>query len=102
MLTSAEAADASSPAHAVFAERYRLAIGGKAEIFTHCALRGELAPGTDCVALARECIAVSDGLQLQWVLSDGAVDLVAGIRAHAQRIADTVSSTKAIGQPGFA
>jgi hypothetical protein len=102
VLTSAEAADASSPAHAVFAERYRLAIGGLAEIFTHCALRGELAPGTDCVALARECIAVSDGLQLQWVLSDGAVDLVAGIRAHAQRIADTVSSTKAIGQPGFA
>jgi AcrR family transcriptional regulator len=95
VLTSAEAADASSPAHPVFAERYRLAIEGLAEIFTHCALRGELVPGTDCVALARECIAVSDGLQLHWVLTDGAVDLVAGIRAHAQRIAQTVSAAPA-------
>ena len=57
--------------------------------------RGELVPGTDCVALARECIAVSDGLQLQWVLTDGAVDLLARIRAHAQRIAQTVSAAPA-------
>jgi len=32
---------------------------------------------------------VRDGLQLQWVLSDGAVDLVGGIRTHARRIAAT-------------
>lgn len=34
--------------------------------------------GTDGVALARECVAVSDGLQLQWVLTDGALDLHRG------------------------
>src|SRR6478735_7940191 len=76
VLTSAEAADVSSPAHAIFAERYRLAVDGLSEIFERCALRDELVRGTDCVALARECIAVSDGLQLQWVLTDKAVDLV--------------------------
>ncbi|MFC0454829.1 hypothetical protein [Rhodococcus jostii] len=41
----------------------------------------------DYPALARECIAVSDGLQLQWVLSDGAVDIVEGVRRHATRLA---------------
>ena len=91
VLTSAEAADPSSPAHAAFAESYRQAVDSLAAIFERCAARGELVPGTDCTALARECIAVSDGLQLQWVLSDGGKDLAAGIRAHAERIAATVS-----------
>ena len=91
VLTSAEAADPSSPAHAAFAESYRQAVDGLSAIFERCAARGELVPGTDCTALARECIAVSDGLQLQWVLSDGGKDLAAGIRAHAERIAATVS-----------
>ncbi|PRY45008.1 TetR/AcrR family transcriptional regulator [Umezawaea tangerina] len=86
VLASAEAADPSSPAHAVFAERYRTAVDSLAAVFTRCVRRGELAAGTDCDALARECVAVSDGLQLQWVLSDGRVDLVAGVREHARRV----------------
>ena len=32
-----------------------------------------------CDVLARVCFAVSDGLQLQWMLSDGALDLVGGV-----------------------
>jgi len=91
VMTSAEAADTSSPAHAVFAERYRLAIDGLSGIFDRCRQRGEFDPNVDCVSLARECIAVSDGLQLQWVLTDGAIDLVEGIRRHADRIEKTVS-----------
>ena len=92
VLMAAEAADASSPAYALFAERYRGAVASLSAIFARCAGRGELLPGTDCDALARECIAVSDGLQLQWVLADGSLDLVGGIREHARRIADTVSA----------
>lgn len=90
VLMSAEAADASTPAHALFAERYQQAVASLAAIFERCTERGELVPGADCTALARECIAVSDGLQLQWVLSDGTLDLVGAIRAHAQRLAATV------------
>jgi AcrR family transcriptional regulator len=95
VLTSAEAADSSSPAHALFATRYRDAIASLSMIFARCADRQELAPDTDCTALARECIAVTDGLQLQWVLADGDVDLVDAVRRHARRIADTVSATRA-------
>jgi len=63
----------------LFAQRYRHAVDGLSAIFNRCAERGELAPATDCVRLARECIAVSDGLQLQWVLADGGLDLAAAI-----------------------
>ena len=91
VLASAEAADPSSPAHAVFAERYRTAVTSLAAVFARCAERGELAADADCAALARECVAVSDGLQLQWVLADGELDLVGGVRAHAARIAATAT-----------
>ncbi|GAA5064654.1 AcrR family transcriptional regulator [Thermocatellispora tengchongensis] len=90
VLVSAEAADGSSPAHAPFAARYRAAVDSLTEIFERCAARSELAPGTDCAALARECIAVSDGLQLQWVLSDGELDLVESVRGHTRRLARAV------------
>lgn len=92
VLMSAEAADGSSPAHSLFRDRYRHATTSLAAIFEQCAARGELVPGTDCAVLARECVAVSDGLQLQWVLSDGTLDLVGGIRDHARRLAATAST----------
>ncbi|MFC4072444.1 TetR/AcrR family transcriptional regulator [Actinoplanes subglobosus] len=92
VLAVAEAADPSSPAHDSMAARYREATGGLATIFGRCADRGELREGVDCAALARECVAVSDGLQLQWVLSGGSIDLAAGIRDHMGRIAATVTN----------
>ncbi|WNV85987.1 TetR/AcrR family transcriptional regulator [Umezawaea sp. Da 62-37] len=86
VLASAEAADPSSPAHALFAGRYRTVVDSLTAVFARCAERGELAADTDCAALARECVAVCDGLQLQWVLSDGRLDLVGGVREHARRL----------------
>jgi len=91
VLMSAEAADVSGPTHVLFAERYRDAVASLSGLFARCAERGELRPGTDCDALARECVAVTDGLQLQWVLADGGVDLVGGVRQHARRLAETVA-----------
>ncbi|BCY10770.1 TetR/AcrR family transcriptional regulator [Actinoplanes sp. L3-i22] len=85
VLAAAEAADPSSPAHAALADRYRAAVDGLAAILERCTDRASLPAGTDCTALAREFVAVSDGLQLQWVLSDGAIDLVAGIQEHSRR-----------------
>ncbi|SDT78574.1 TetR/AcrR family transcriptional regulator [Actinoplanes derwentensis] len=95
VLAVAEAADPSGPAHEVFAARYREAVGGLAAAFGRCAERGELAPDVDCVALARECIAVSDGLQLQWVLTAGDLDLAAAIRHHVDRVARSAASPTA-------
>jgi AcrR family transcriptional regulator len=91
VLVSAEAADASSPAHTLFAERYESAIDGLATLLRRAVDRGQFRSGLDCAALARECIAVSDGLQLQWVLSGGRTDLVGLVRAHVDRLARAVT-----------
>ncbi len=86
VLVSAEAADPSSPAHTVFAQRYDGAVEALADRLRQGVHRDGLPASLDYPALARECIAVSDGLQLQWVLSDGAVDIVEGVRGHAARL----------------
>lgn len=91
VLISAEAADASSAAHGLFTERYDNAVTGLAALLRRAVDSGEFPPGTDCAALARECIAVSDGLQLQWVLSGGKLDLVGAVRAHLDRLAHTLT-----------
>lgn len=90
VLTSAEAADPGSAAHALFTERYQRAVDELAQRLRAAAAGGSLREDTDCHTVARECIAVSDGLQLQWVISNGVLDLAGAVRAHADRIARTV------------
>ena len=90
VLVSAEAADPSSPAHALFQERYERTIGEIAAMFAAEVEAGALRVDLDYRAIARECIAVSDGLQLQFVVSGGRIDLVALSRAHLERLAPTI------------
>ncbi|WP_189706981.1 TetR/AcrR family transcriptional regulator [Streptomyces phaeofaciens] len=91
VLTSAEAADPTSAAHTLFADRYRRAVDELARLLQLGVDGGTLRADTDCTAVARECIAVSDGLQLQWVISRGTLDLAGAVRLHADRIARTVT-----------
>ncbi|ORT59122.1 hypothetical protein [Streptomyces sp. CB03238] len=58
-----------------FAERYRRAVDELARQPHNAMDGGTLREGTGCQAVARECIAVSDGLQPQWVISGGTLDL---------------------------
>ncbi|GGN85685.1 TetR family transcriptional regulator [Actinoplanes lobatus] len=92
VLVSAEAADTSSPAHRLFAERYDDAVDSLAARLRRAVDSGEFRADTDCTAIARECIAVSDGLQLQWVLSGGTLDLTVAVRAHLERVARAVTT----------
>ncbi|MCW4465426.1 TetR/AcrR family transcriptional regulator [Glutamicibacter sp. MNS18] len=87
---SAEAADPDSPAHELFAERYERVTAQIAALFQAEAQAGFLRTDIDYHAVARECIAVSDGLQLQWVVSRGKIDLVAQINTHLQRLGDSL------------
>ncbi|MFI6035958.1 TetR/AcrR family transcriptional regulator [Streptomyces sp. NPDC051315] len=91
VLTSAEAADPTSAAHTLFAERYERAVDELARLLLHGVRQGTLRADTDCTAVARECIAVSDGLQLQWVITQGSLDLAHAVRLHADRIARTIT-----------
>lgn len=87
VLISAEAADATTPAHQLYASWYQRAVDETAQRLRDGVERGFLEPGTNVGGCAREIIAVSDGLQLQWVLSGGEVDLVEAIRDHSRRLA---------------
>ncbi|MDJ0394639.1 TetR/AcrR family transcriptional regulator [Rhodococcus sp. G-MC3] len=90
VLVSAEAADPSSPAHEVYATRYRTAVASLGARLRAGVDHDGMDPEADYEAIARECLAISDGLQLQWVISDGQVDIVAGVRAHVARVAATL------------
>ncbi|MEU4656029.1 TetR/AcrR family transcriptional regulator [Streptomyces sp. NPDC023723] len=87
---SAEAADPSSAAHELFAARYERTVGELTARFRACARGGSFRTDVDYEAVARECVAISDGLQLQWVLSGRSTDLLAGIGLHLARLRETL------------
>lgn len=88
VLTMAESADPLSQAHTLFVSRYERIFTEIAEHFRRAAASGHLRADVDYDLVARECIAVADGLQLQWVLSGRTLDFVAMNRGHLQRLSD--------------
>jgi AcrR family transcriptional regulator len=90
VLVSAEAADPTSAAHDLYVARYDRVVAALTAGFEHSAQAGFLHPDLDYEAIARECVAVADGLQLQWVLTGGRIDLTALIRSHLERLAPVV------------
>ena len=79
-----------SPAHALLAAWTRRAVAEIAELVRDAVARGYFRADVDPDELAREIIAVSSGLQFQWVLGAGELDFVETIRAYAQRLAASV------------
>ncbi|MGO7983581.1 TetR family transcriptional regulator C-terminal domain-containing protein, partial [Rhizobium johnstonii] len=76
--------------HELYARRYARAIDDLTAAFEKSVTAGFLRPELDYRAVARECVAVSDGLQLQWVIAGGELDLVGLTRAHLERLAPTI------------
>lgn len=77
---SAEATEASHPAHEYFRRRYR----GLRSTLKHsfaAAFAGADPPITDRdpAACAQQFVALADGLQIQWLLDGGATDIVASL-----------------------
>ncbi|GAA2626848.1 TetR/AcrR family transcriptional regulator [Paractinoplanes durhamensis] len=79
---SAEATAADHPAHSFFVDRYRALVRGLETAYAEALCAGDLRPGVDPAAAARELVALMDGLQLQWLLDDTSVDMAATIDAH--------------------
>jgi AcrR family transcriptional regulator len=79
---SAEATSPDHPAHPFFVERYRNAVDAAELTYAQVRDRGELRPGIDPAAAARQLIALMDGLQVQWLLDDRMTDMAGVVRAH--------------------
>ncbi|TGD13583.1 TetR/AcrR family transcriptional regulator [Brevibacterium sp. S111] len=91
VLVSAEAADPNGPAHPLFVEHYTKVVEELAGLLRAGADNGFLRTDIDYVDVARECIAVADGVQLQWVITRGEVDLVGIIRRHLERVGESIT-----------
>ena len=79
---SAEATAADHPAHAWFVERYRRVVHALERAYREAHDAGELHPGIDPATAARQLAALMDGLQIQWLLGDPALDMAAALDAH--------------------
>ncbi|MFC8225704.1 TetR/AcrR family transcriptional regulator [Streptomyces sp. NPDC057287] len=81
-VVSAEATAADHPAHGYFVRRYENSVAGARlayeQVRLEGALRAEIAPDD----AGRQLIALMDGLQVQWLLSDCAADMAGVLRAH--------------------
>ena len=81
---AAEAASAEHPAHDYFVLRYRDSIAANARTYEQARAVGALRPTVDPDVAGRHLNALMDGLQLQWLLDDGATDMESIVRAHIQ------------------
>ncbi|MEV7973909.1 TetR/AcrR family transcriptional regulator [Cellulomonas sp. NPDC089187] len=83
-VVSAEATATDHPAHDYFVERYDQSVEAIAASYREAAEDGHLRPGVDPLMAARQMVAMMDGMQIQWLLSDGTIDMVAPVRAQVQ------------------
>jgi AcrR family transcriptional regulator len=83
---AAESIDRAHPGHALFHARYarlRRTCAGELRVAQE---RGEVDPGIDPDVVAPQILAMFDGLQLQWLLDPGEVDMVAVMRDFLARL----------------
>lgn len=86
LLVAFEAADPTSPVHDLYVQRYEEGVQRGARHWRSGIERGIFRADVDCEAYARLTIAVTDGLQLQWALSNGKLDIVQAVRDHHERL----------------
>jgi AcrR family transcriptional regulator len=79
---AAEATSPRHPARQYFAARYQQTTAMLRDAFEDLEARGELRGGVSPRAAARSTIALMDGLQIQWLLDRGSVDMAADLRTH--------------------
>ncbi|MDX3853639.1 TetR/AcrR family transcriptional regulator [Streptomyces sp. AK02-01A] len=81
---AAEATAADHPAHAYFVRRYRASVADARSAYQQARDEDALRAGIDPDAAAQQLIALMDGLQVQWLLSDCATDMAGVMHAHVQ------------------
>ncbi len=83
---SAEAADPEHPAHEYFLDRLALLVESFGATIEERQRAGRIAAHVEPRAAARRLIALSDGLQLQW-LADPRIDMAAVLEAEIEQLA---------------
>ncbi|MER6079304.1 TetR family transcriptional regulator C-terminal domain-containing protein [Streptomyces sp. NPDC001833] len=84
----------------MYATQYDKVVQTVAEEFRISADKGFLRDDVDYVAVVRRYIAMSDGLQLRWVLSGGSLDLVGPMREYLEQLAAALRAAPAAAGAG--
>lgn len=79
---SAEAVDASHPAHQFFVTRYLGIVDSIGRMVAELTDQGLLREGLDPHRVAQGMVAMMDGLQVQWMYDQAAVDMVGELREY--------------------
>ncbi|MGX9901386.1 TetR/AcrR family transcriptional regulator [Arthrobacter sp. SA17] len=82
----AESVTDGHPGRQYFTERFELLRRSYARRFTQLAEEGRLRPGVEPEAAAASLIALWDGIQTQWLLSPGSVDMAGCLRGYLELI----------------
>jgi len=84
VIVSAEGTSQDHPLRDYFVGRYVNVLDLVRQAFERAAAEGQLRPGVDCASAARTLIALTDGLQIQWLLNRDQVDMAADLRRYLQ------------------
>lgn len=79
---SAEATAVDHPAHQYFVDRYAWARSAFVDALERMAQAGQLREGVEPARAARSALALVDGLQVQWLLDPGSVDIAADLEDY--------------------
>src|SRR5699024_609853 len=79
---SSEATDPKHPAHDFFVERYRTQRAAGVAYYQSLVDAGDVSGKTPAGIFAMQLMAMSDGLQLQWLLDPDHVDMRAAMRHY--------------------
>ncbi|MFI8424742.1 TetR/AcrR family transcriptional regulator [Streptomyces sp. NPDC085460] len=88
-----ESGNVGHPAHGYFKDRYARVLAHSVQRLEEAVRSGELRPGIDCEGIAREYLAVMDGLQIQWALAPDSLDMPARVRDYLRRQYDAIRAT---------
>jgi AcrR family transcriptional regulator len=110
VLSAATGVSPESPIHADYAAAVAAGLADITRRFQGCLDRGELAPDADPEGLARECLALGNGLEAQWILAGRSFDLAEQLLDGLARLAcsaladrpDPATARAAIRQAGEA
>lgn len=85
-ILSAEAVAADHPAHQYFVDRYAALASQLERAFVEVGAHGDLRPGVDPHQAAVDLIAVSDGIQLQWLLRPEITSMGDSVRRYLESV----------------
>lgn len=83
---SAEAGDPTHPAHDYFVERYEHARSRMREGLARASAAKLTVKDVDIDHMARVLVALMDGLQIQWLLAPGEIDMAEELRAELNKL----------------